>query len=81
MSLPLLFCNENIATRSKAAAHCISLGIYIDESVKILEEVEKNKVYGIYRLNAEMTLKVWREQGYLKVYPTQVIRETSYEWD
>ena len=66
--LPLLFDNENVVTRTKAAAHCLALKIYIDKAEKILEDVandDKNEIFGF---NAQMTLKVWHEQGFLKVY-------------
>lgn len=34
----------------------------------LLEEISGNSQYGIYQLNAEMTLKVWRETGELRIY-------------
>ena len=71
-SLPLLFKNENIATRTSAAAHCISLGIYVNEAIKVLKE-SADESNGIFGFDAKMTLKVYYEQGYLKVYPTQKI--------
>ncbi|GHU83106.1 hypothetical protein FACS1894196_2470 [Clostridia bacterium] len=74
LSLPKLFCNKNVVTKSKAAAHCIALNIRVSEAEKILEEVANDDSYGIFRFNAEMTLKVWREQGYLKVYKEQIPR-------
>jgi hypothetical protein len=78
-TLPLLFDNENVATRSKAAAHCISLNIRVDEAEEMLEEISRDKGYGIFRFEAEMTLKVWREQGYLLVYPEQTPRYTGLQ--
>lgn len=67
-TLPLLFDNENVVTRTKAAAHCIALKIHVDEAEKILEEASQYDSNGIFGFNAKMTLKVWHEQGYLKVY-------------
>lgn len=67
-TLPLLFDNENIVTRTKAAAHCLALKIYIDKAEKVLEEAASNDKNRIFGFNAKMTLKAWREQGYLKVY-------------
>ncbi|WAM32025.1 HEAT repeat domain-containing protein [Caldicellulosiruptor naganoensis] len=60
--------DENIYVSSWAAAHCLGLNIYVDEAVKLLEEIAKRKDIGILRLDAEMTLKVWREEGQLKFY-------------
>lgn len=67
-TLPLLFDNENVVTRTKAAAHCIALKIQVNEAEKILEEASQDGSNGIFGFNAKITLKVWREQGYLKVY-------------
>lgn len=67
-TLPLLFNSENVVTRTKAAAHCLALKIYIDKAEKILEDVAEDDKNGIFAFNAKMTLKVWREQGLLKVY-------------
>jgi len=57
--------DENICVSSWAAAHCLRLNIYVDEAVKLLEEIAKRKDIGIWRFDAEMTLKVWREEGKL----------------
>ena len=68
VTLPLLFTNRNIVTRTRAATHCLALNIFIEEAVKILEEAANNEQVGIFGFNAEMTLKVWHKQGYLKMY-------------
>jgi len=73
ISLQELFHNENVITKAKAAAHCLSLAICVKEAIKVLENIAGDKKNGIFGFNAEMTLKVYREQGYLKVYPTQKI--------
>ena len=67
-SLPSLFTHDNVVTRTKAAAHCIALGICIDEAVKVLENVSNDESNGIFGFNAKMTLQVWRERGFLLVY-------------
>ena len=67
-TLPLLLDNENVVTRTKAATHCLALKVYIDKAVKILEKASEDENNGIFGFNAKMTLKVWHEQGYLKVY-------------
>lgn len=67
-TLPLLFSDENVVTRTKAAAHCLALQINTAEAEKILKVESEEKENGIFGFNAEMTLKVWRETGCLKVY-------------
>jgi hypothetical protein len=55
-------------TRTKVAAHCLALKIYLDEAEKVLEEAPQDEINGIFAFNAEMTLKVWHEKGFLQVY-------------
>ena len=75
-SLPVLFTCENAVVRMKAAAECISLGIFTQEAKKVLEDVVKDDDKMI-AFNARMTLEVWEKQGYLKMYPTQITRRES----
>ena len=72
-TLPELLSNENVVTRTNAAVDCLSLNINIEKAVDVLEQASSDERNGIFGFNAEMTLKVWREQGYLKVYPEQEI--------
>ena len=58
-------------------AHCLSLRICVDEAEKVLEKAAEDKNNGIFSFNAEMTLKVWRENGYLKMYPKQLVDLTN----
>jgi hypothetical protein len=67
-SLPLLLSHENVVIRTKAAAHCLALRINITEAEKALVEIAEDGSNGIYGFNAEMTLKVWSENGHLQVY-------------
>lgn len=67
-TLPTLFDNENVVTRTKAAAHCLTLKICVHEAEKIIEKAVEDDKNGIFGFNAQMTLKVWREQGYLEIY-------------
>ncbi len=67
-TLPVLFSNDNVVTRTKAAAHCLALKVLISEAESILEEVSKDKKLGIFSFNAEMTLKFWKEKGQIVVY-------------
>lgn len=49
-----------------ACAHSLALGLDIAEAESILDNLSQNEDIGISGLEAEMTLKVWKEQGYLK---------------
>lgn len=49
-----------------ASAHSLALGLDIAVAENILDVLSKNENIGILRINAEMTLKVWKEDGYLK---------------
>ena len=60
--------SENVVVRSKGAAYCLALKRNIETGERILEEISRNPSNRIYRLNAEMTLKVWREKGELQLY-------------
>jgi hypothetical protein len=71
--LPKLLIEENVVTRTKAAAHCLSLNINTEQAVEILKKDSNDEENGIFGFNAKMTLKMWYEQGYLKIYPNQKI--------
>ncbi len=60
--------SSNVLVKSKAAAYCLALKYNINEAENILEEISVNDEYGIFSFTAEMTLKVWREEGELKLY-------------
>lgn len=59
--------HENVEVRTYSSAHCLVLGIYINEAKKILEDISNDKNNGIFCYNAEMTLKCWKN-GTLKIY-------------
>lgn len=48
-----------------ACAHALSLNIATDEAVKELKLISNQKI-GLVSLSAEMTLKQWKQQGFLK---------------
>lgn len=60
--------SKNVVVRSKGAAYCLALKRNIETGVRILEEISRDPSCRLYRLNAEMTLKVWREKGELQLY-------------
>ena len=61
--------SKNVVVRSKGAAYCLALKRNIETGVRSLEEISRDPSYRLYQLNAEMTLKVWREKGELQLYP------------
>ena len=63
-----LLLSYNAVVRSEAAAYCLAMNYRIQDAVSILEEYSTDTSLGIYRLNAEMTLKVWNKNGQLKLY-------------
>lgn len=60
--------SSNVVVKTKAAAYSLALSYNTSRAISVLEEIANNSDNGIFRFNAEMTLKVWREQGYLKIY-------------
>lgn len=74
-----LLAHENVEVRAKAAAWelCLAKSVErVEIALGVLDEV-KNGGYKIFSFNAEMTIKVYHEQGYLKVYPEQEIHYLS----
>ena len=60
--------SSNVVVKTKAAAYSLALSYNTSRAISVLEEIASNSDNGIFRFNAEMTLKVWREQGYLMIY-------------
>lgn len=60
----LLRCDD-VRISYVAAGHCLGLNIFTEEAVELLERVRDMKELGLIAFDAKMTLKVWREQGYL----------------
>ena len=63
--------SNNVVIKTEAAAYCLSLEYNIDYAVSILQEIANNSENGIFGFNAEMILKEWRKNGYLKIYITK----------
>lgn len=61
-----LLSNENDRTKTLVAAHCLGYGVYVSEAKKVLSSLAKSKVNPILAFNAQATLDVWKQQGYLK---------------
>lgn len=66
--LDVLFKDNHINVRIWAAAHALGLKIKISEAIAILEEISNKEEGGILEFNAEMSLKIYKERGYLKFY-------------
>ncbi|MBO4419347.1 MAG: hypothetical protein J5789_05950 [Oscillospiraceae bacterium] len=72
-----LYQSECASVRITAAAYCLSLGIHVPKAEAVLYEISQDESLGIVGFNAEMTLKVWKKQGWLKIYPEQQIEGTT----
>ena len=58
--------NENERTKALAAAHCLGLGVYISEAKNVLSTLAKNKSNPVLAFEAQATLDVWKQNGYLQ---------------
>lgn len=61
-----LLSNENDRTKALVAAHCLGYGVYVSEAKKVLSSLAKSKASPILAFEAQATLDVWKQQGYLK---------------
>lgn len=59
---------EDIILKSLIATYCLSLNYKVEDALNFLEKIASDPQNGVYKFEAEMTLKVWKEQGYLKMY-------------
>jgi hypothetical protein len=49
-----------------ACAHSLALGVDVADAENILSKLSEDNHIGILAVNAKWTLKMWKEQGYLK---------------
>ena len=61
-----LLTTENDLTKALVAAHCLGLGVYVSEAKKVLSSLAKNNANPILAFEAQATLDIWKQQGYLK---------------
>ncbi len=61
-----LLSNENDRTKALVATHCLGYGVYVSEAKKVLSSLAKSKANPILAFEAQATLDVWKQQGYLK---------------
>ena len=65
--------HENDCVRLGAASFCLALKLQVKNAQQTLIGLSKFSSNPIIRFNAESTLSVWKEQGYLKIYPDQQV--------
>jgi septation ring formation regulator EzrA len=58
--------SDDERVKSIAAAHSLGMNINLTKAQKTLKEISQKSNEPLSRFNAEMTLKTWKEQGYLK---------------
>lgn len=58
--------SNSIRARTLAAVESLRLNMYVEESLKVLEEIVENKELGILSLGAEISLEIWKEKGLLE---------------
>jgi hypothetical protein len=66
--LDVLFKDDYINVKIYASVHALGLNIKISEAIAILKEISIADNRGILGFNAEMALKIYNKQGYLKFY-------------
>ena len=57
--------NESAQVRLMAAAHCLGLNEYIEEAKKALTQIAKDRHNAELAFEAQATLDIWKQQGYL----------------
>jgi hypothetical protein len=60
-----LYDHEDASVRTWAGAHSLALKINIAIAETMLDDISKEKSYGILSLNAQYTLANWKKRGYL----------------
>jgi hypothetical protein len=64
--LNILIHDDDIRVRLWAAAHCLGLNKFVNEAENTLKEIALCTEYNTLGMEADMTLKVWKEKGYLR---------------
>ncbi len=63
-----LFESDNVVIKTEAASYCLALNYNTEYAVSVLEKIANDSESGIFGFNAEMIIKEWRKNGYLKLY-------------
>ena len=66
--LEILLKDEHINVKICASAHALGLNVNINLAISTLEQISTKPELGILGFNAEMSLKTYYKQGYLKFY-------------
>ena len=61
-----LLTTGNDHTKALVAAHCLGFGVYVSEAKKVLSSLAKSTANPIVAFEAQATLDVWKQQGFLK---------------
>ena len=60
-----LLLSQNYYVQIWVAAHLLGLNMDVDAALEILEQLSSRTDIGIISLEAEMTIKEWKKNGYL----------------
>lgn len=71
--IPMLLMSKNVVVQAKGAAYCLSLGMNVEQAETILANIANNPQNGIFAFNAQMTLNMWKKDGYVRIYQGQDI--------
>ena len=60
--------SENVVIQTEAASYCLALNYNTEYAVLVLEKIANDSKNDIFGFNAEMIIKEWRKNGFLKLY-------------
>ena len=63
-----LFESDNVVILTEAASYCLALNYNTEYAVSVLEKIANDSESGIFGFNAEMIIKEWKKNGFLKLY-------------
>ncbi len=60
--------SSNIVIKTKAAAYCLALTYRVPYAESVLQKIADNPDNKMFGFDAKMTLQVWKQNGFLKIY-------------
>ncbi len=60
--------SNNVVVKTEAASYCLALNYNVEYALSVLRDISNDPNNGIFGFNAGMILKVWKKNGYLKIY-------------
>ena len=60
--------SDNVVIKTEAASYCLALNYNTEYAVLVLEKIANDSKNDIFGFNAEMIIKEWRKNGFLKLY-------------